>query len=96
MSAFGQVLVGFDGLTDPSLADENGLIPDLCCRECGGGSPASELIDTLRSWKMIIYGHDQQESEQTNNQDPDNNQEPNATTPPAVTFPVAIRVWSTR
>lgn len=28
-----------------------------CCR-CGGGGQASEIVDTLVSWKILIYGHD--------------------------------------
>jgi hypothetical protein len=54
---FGDIFGGLTGLSDPELADENGVTPDVACCACGGGTNASDVADMLKSWRMIVYGH---------------------------------------
>ena len=70
------------GLSDPFLAGTDGLTPDIACCECGGGLLASNLTDTLRSWRLVIYGNDPEAIIATT-------QSPNAPTPTSATSPVA-------
>ena len=44
------------GLSDPLLANEEGLTPADACCECGGGVAASSVRDTLLSWRLVFYG----------------------------------------
>ena len=46
-------------ISDPAFANENGITPDIACCECGGGNAASEITDVLRSWRLVVYGHDE-------------------------------------
>jgi hypothetical protein len=57
---FGDIFggLGLTGLSDPWLADENGVTPDVACCACGGGTNASDVADMLKSWRMIVYGHE--------------------------------------
>jgi subtilisin-like proprotein convertase family protein len=56
--SFFTVFPGTAGLSDPFLAGTDGLTPDIACCICGGGLPASNLTDTLQSWRLVIYGSD--------------------------------------
>ena len=49
---------GVSGLSDPRLADADGITPDVACCECGGGRAASSLQDLLVSWRLVVYGND--------------------------------------
>jgi hypothetical protein len=55
--AFGDFFEGVTDLSDPLLADENGVTPDVACCACGGSKNASDVADMLKSWRIIVYGH---------------------------------------
>ena len=67
------------GLSDLSFAGTDGLTPDIACCECGGGLLASNLTDTLRSWRLVIYGNDPESMSVP---------APTGTTSPVATFPI--------
>lgn len=45
-------------LSDSVLADAGGLTPAEACCACGGGVPAEQVQDRLKSWTLTVYGHD--------------------------------------
>lgn len=47
-----------DSLSDPVLADSGGLTPAEACCACGGGVPSYQVQDQLKSWTLVLYGHD--------------------------------------
>jgi subtilisin-like proprotein convertase family protein len=49
---------GATGLSDSSLANEDGLTPADACCACGGGVAATSLRDQLLSWRLVFYGND--------------------------------------
>jgi len=57
-SRLSDVFGGVDNITDSIFLDANGLGPADACCECGGGSPASLVADLLKSWRLMVYGHE--------------------------------------
>jgi len=38
--------------------DANGVGPADACCACGGGTPVSSTADLLKSWRLMVYGHE--------------------------------------
>lgn len=70
------------GLSDPFFVGTDRLTPDVACCACGGGLVASNLTDTLHSWRLVIYGSDPEASIVPN-------PSPFVPAPTTATFPVA-------
>jgi len=61
-SMFSEYFDGVSDLSDVAFVDGNGVGPTDACCECGGGSSAALVDDSLRSWRLVVYGHDVLES----------------------------------
>ena len=46
------------GITDPAFDDANGVGPADACCACGGGIPVTSTADLLKSWRLMVYGHE--------------------------------------
>jgi subtilisin-like proprotein convertase family protein len=40
---------------------DNGLLAEDACCACGGGTRTDDIIDQLRQWRLVIYGHSSKE-----------------------------------
>lgn len=49
---------GITGISDPVLADANGVTPAQACCVCGGGATAWTIPNVFGSWRLAVYGHD--------------------------------------
>jgi subtilisin-like proprotein convertase family protein len=56
---FKTVFPNVTGLSDPALADSAGVTPDVACCACGGGESASLVKDIFRSWRLAVYGREE-------------------------------------
>lgn len=77
-SKFSEYFGGVSDLSAIAFVNGDRVGPTDACCECGGGSSAALVDDLLRSWRLVVYGHDVLESPPTLPSIPTTNQETNS------------------